>query len=69
MSVDATLSSDELGAVSSYVWDWGDGSTDTTSNKQTTHVYLTRDIYVITLKVLNDKGVHSNPIQQSVTIQ
>lgn len=45
---------DEDGAIASYLWTFGDGTTSTTANPQ--HLYANPGIYTVTLKVTDDHG-------------
>ena len=55
-SFDASGSSDPDGTVASYHWDFGDGTTQTTTNATTTHTYTTPNAYTVTLTVTDDAG-------------
>ena len=57
VSFDGSGSSDPDGTVDSYVWDFGDGSTDTGSNP--THTYLTSGTFTVTLTVTDNDGASS----------
>ena len=59
VTVDATASSDGYGAISTYTWNWGDGTTETKNEPTATHTYLAADLYVISLQVTNSKGANS----------
>jgi large repetitive protein len=59
-TVDASASSDTSpGTISSYAWDFGDGSTGT--GLSTTHAYATGGAKTITLVVTDDQGLPSAP--------
>jgi PKD repeat protein len=45
---------ESTGAVTSWLWDFGDGQTSTEQNP--THVYLKNGYYTVTLKVAGAKG-------------
>jgi N-acetyl-anhydromuramyl-L-alanine amidase AmpD len=51
---DATNSSDADGAIVSYDWDYGDGTTGTASTAS--HAYQTAADYIVQLSVTDDKG-------------
>jgi YVTN family beta-propeller protein len=55
-SFDASGSSDPDGTVASYHWDFGDGSSQTTTSATTTHTYATPNTYTVTLTVTDDAG-------------
>jgi PKD repeat protein len=67
-SFDASNSADSDGTVSSYTWDFGDGSaleTDTTPT--TTHSYAIPGTYTVKLFVTDDGNANSATVQQTVT--
>jgi glucose/arabinose dehydrogenase len=45
--------------VTSYLWNFGDGSTETTSTPETSHTYSTNGTYEASLQVRNNNGVLS----------
>lgn len=49
-------SSDPDGNVASYAWDFGDGSTATTSSATTQHAYAQQGSYTVKLTVTDDEG-------------
>lgn len=56
-SFDAGASTDTDGSLVSYVWDFGDGTTDTTTGATTTHAYAGSGSYTVSLRVVdNDQG-------------
>ena len=55
-SFDASASSDPDGTVASYHWDFGDGTSQTTTSATTTHTYTTPNTYTVTLTVTDDAG-------------
>jgi serine protease len=55
VSFDASASSDIDGTLTSYSWDFGDGSA-AASGQLTSHVYLTPGAYTATLRVTDDDG-------------
>ena len=44
------------GFITEYLWDFGDGSTQSTVNGYTTHLFEAAGVFVVTLKVVNDQG-------------
>ena len=55
-SFDASASSDPLGTITDYSWDFGDGTTDDTATTATdTHTYA-RGTYTVTLTITNSFG-------------
>jgi YVTN family beta-propeller protein len=55
-SFDASASSDPDGTVSSYHWDFGDGTNQTTVSPSVTHTYATPNTYTVTLTTTDDAG-------------
>ncbi len=53
---DGSASSARTGSVALYEWDFGDGSTATTTSPTTTHVYATQGDYTATLTVVDSGG-------------
>jgi len=62
---DASGSSDSDGAVVSYAWDYGDGTTGT--GKTPSHTYATAGTYTVTLTVTDDLGA-TGSTTNSVTV-
>lgn len=60
VSFDASKSSDPEagigGGIASYTWDFGDGSTETTTTPRTTHVFSERKEYSVTVTVTDKQG-------------
>jgi PKD repeat protein len=54
VTFDASYSYDGDGSISSYFWEFGDGST--ASGKTVSHAYLVEGTYKVTLQVADDKG-------------
>jgi len=54
VTFDASPSYDPDSRITSYDWDFGDGSTG--SGKETSHIYSSEGGYTVTLKVTDDKG-------------
>ena len=55
VTFDSTGTTDLDGAVASYLWDFGDGTTSTSPNAQ--HTYAIPGKYVVTLTVTDNLGV------------
>jgi YVTN family beta-propeller protein len=55
-SFDASASTDEDGTVASYVWDFGDGHSDTTGAPAASHTYAAPGTYTVTLTVTDNEG-------------
>ena len=53
---DASSSTDPDGQVVSYFWNFGDGTTQTTSIPTVTHKYATNGTYDVTLRVTDNEG-------------
>ncbi len=59
---DASASSDPNGAISSYAWNFGDGSAPATT-VTTTHTYASAGTYRVTLKVTDNQGATTSSTQ------
>ncbi len=55
VSTNASTSSDPDGIITTYTWDWGDGSPANVGNVAT-HTYHAAGTYVVTLRVTDDDG-------------
>jgi len=69
-SFDASGSSDSVGTISNYSWDFGDpgsGSDNVATGPNPAHTYAARGPYTVTLTVTNDAG-QTATIAQSVTV-
>lgn len=66
VSTDGSASSDPDGTVSSYSWDWGDGTPDSTG-ATASHTYATAGSYTVALTVTDDKG-RSNTAFHTVVV-
>ena len=65
LTVDASTSTDEDGTITSYVWDFGDGTTDT--GVTASHEYTEAVTYPVALTVTDDAGA-THTESQSVTV-
>jgi PKD repeat protein len=54
--LDATASADADGDLASYVWDFGDGATDSGTEAVVSHTYPAAGTYTVTLTVTDDDG-------------
>ncbi len=55
-SYDGTASDDPDGDIEAYVWDFGDGETDSISGENATHTYAGAGQRIVTLTVTDDEG-------------
>jgi YVTN family beta-propeller protein len=53
---DASASTTPIGTIQTYAWDFGDGTTATTSSPTTAHAYAAAGSYTVTLTVTNSQG-------------
>jgi PKD repeat protein len=65
ISFDAGQSTDQDGSISSYLWSFGDGSTDT--GITAAHIYNLPGSYVVTLQVIDDRG-ESSETSATITV-
>ncbi|MEZ4930457.1 MAG: PKD domain-containing protein, partial [Chitinophagales bacterium] len=72
VSFDASPSYSPVGnTISSYEWDWGDGTTTTTTSATTTHTFPTSGIYNVYLTVYDDNPVgcsSTNSMTQAIKV-
>lgn len=67
LAVDFTdMSTDADGSVSTWSWDFGDGTTATTQN--TSHAYAVSGTYVVTLTVMDNDGEEDSASQQVTVV-
>jgi PKD repeat protein len=55
------------GGIATYQWDFGDGTTDTTTTPSASHAFPARQAYTVTLRVTDKQGATSDPVTVSVT--
>ncbi len=65
-SFDGSASKDPDGSLTSYVWDFGDGSSG--SGVSPSHTYGAAGTYSVSLTVTDDKGAKSAAVTHSVTV-
>ena len=66
VTFDGTGSSDPDGTVEEWNWDFGDG--DTGTGAEPSHTYATADSYTVTLTVLDNDGLSSDPASTTADI-
>jgi PKD repeat protein len=66
-SLDASGSADPDGTISSYAWDFGDGTTSTTTTATVDHTYGSAGTYTVGLTVKDDRGATASTTR-SVTV-
>lgn len=65
---DASTSYDTDGTISTYHWDFGDGTSDTTMEVSQSHVFTTYGTYNVTLTVVDNDGLNST-VKVAVTVR
>ena len=60
--LDGSASWSPVGGISQYQWDFGDGSTATTTSPLTTHTYTSSGMYTISLAVTNSTGTSTTQV-------
>ncbi|GAA4373697.1 PKD domain-containing protein [Paeniglutamicibacter cryotolerans] len=66
VSVDGSTSSDPDGQVTSYAWDFGDGTTAT--GPTATHTYAAPGLISVSLTVADNSGAHSATVTKTATV-
>ncbi len=61
-------SADQSTSIASYSWNFGDGSTDTTSYSQDNHQYANSGTYQVSLTVTDATGQTSSPYTTNISI-
>ncbi|WP_187774949.1 PKD domain-containing protein [Pedobacter sp. BS3] len=56
------------GAITSWMWDFGDGTKETLSSDQARHTYAAAGRYTVSLQVKTDKGCISEPYALPITV-
>jgi PKD repeat protein/heme-degrading monooxygenase HmoA len=67
LAFDGTGSSDPDGSVTSYAWNFGDGTVD--SGATPSHTYGAAGDYTVTLRVTDDSGTDSTPVTTLATVR
>lgn len=62
ITLDASTSSSPVGTIASYVWNFGDGQTATTSSPTITHTYTVSGSYTVSLTVINSAGTSTTKV-------
>jgi PKD repeat protein len=57
---DGSDSTDSDGTISDYVWDFGDGDTDSVSGAEAAHTYTDAGTYTVTLTVTDNRGANDS---------
>ena len=57
------------GAIVTYRWTFGDGSRMDTAGPIATHEFQRPGMEVVRLEVVDDEGVHSDPVRRGITVQ
>ena len=71
INFDASASASPVGSISTYIWDFGDGTLPiTTTSSAITHSYTTQNIYSVLLTVINSAGtsVYSSSVYNGQTM-
>lgn len=55
VSFDASSSTKQFGTITSYVWNFGDTNTITTTTPTTSHTYTTLETFSVVLKIVDNK--------------
>lgn len=56
VAFDASASSSAFGTIVSYAWDFGDSTTQTTTETQLSKTYAAGGSYTVTLEITDNKG-------------
>lgn len=65
---DASLSRGIVWPITSYEWDFGDGSLKTTADKTVTHTYTSEGSFLARLLVCDSQGHYSDPSTNTISI-
>ncbi|HEX5145861.1 MAG TPA: PKD domain-containing protein, partial [Conexibacter sp.] len=65
---DATGSDAPGGSIASYEWNWGDGTTSSTSTPRATHTFANETSRAVSVTIVNDLGQESAPASDAVTV-
>ena len=67
ITFDASLSYDPDGQIVSYIWDFGDESTNETEKSEITHVYTEKGVYTVNLTVVDNDNLTDSLVQIVMT--
>ncbi|MDG6219995.1 MAG: PKD domain-containing protein [Candidatus Thermoplasmatota archaeon] len=65
---DASASYDNEGSVVRYIWEWGDGTTDTTTNPVINHTFTDVRVYKVNLTVVDEAG-NEGKLSRDISVQ
>lgn len=68
VSFDASASKDPDGIITTYVWNFGDGTSATTTTPRTTHLYGVAGDYQTTLTVTDNSGLSVTSAPMTLTV-
>ncbi|CAB3289489.1 PKD domain containing protein [Methanocaldococcus lauensis] len=63
VTFDASSSYDIDGVIVKYIWDFGDGDTNTTTNPIITHIYNKSGVYTVKLTVVDDENLNGSTVR------
>jgi PKD repeat protein len=66
VSFDTSLTTSPSGTISTYLWTYGNGQTETKTSANATHLYTSAGTFTVTLKITDDHGATST-ISKTVT--
>jgi len=65
---DASASVSPVGSIVNYAWDFGDGHTESTSNRVISHLYTSTGPFLVTLTVTNSAGTSTRQVFTGQTV-
>jgi len=68
VTFNASQSYDPNGYITKYIWNFGDGETNTTSQPVTNHTYTETGEYTVSLTVQDNDDITSSPYEETVKI-